>query len=532
MHLIEQRLARLDQGTFFASRIGVEKESLRTTRSGDLSQTPHPQAWGAALTHPALTTDYAETLTEFITPPLTRPEAVQDNLQQWHTYALQHLPDEQFWAASMPCHLPPENQIWIAEYGPSNPGRMKQLYRIGLGHRYGRAMQMIAGVHFNWSLPDGFWQQYVEQIRSPESDWRRLRDVHSMGLIRNIVRFGWLIPYLFGVSPVVGQSFPAANHATQLQTWHEQTCYQADATSLRMGDIGYQNHTGSDWSVNYNSVREYARNLLQAALTPSPIWQQIGVKVDQAYRQLNDHILQIENEYYGPVRPKQLTRSLQSPAIALVERGINHIELRSLDVNLYAPVGITTEQLYFLDAFMLTQLLATSPPLDQTEQQVSQHNLGRVAQQGRCPKLSLNRGRQAVSHRAWGQELLQAMVPVCAWLDQQHHTRNYTQSLTVQQAKLQDPALTPSARLWREMKQHQVSFYDLVTDYSAQHRQFLLQQTLSPAQQHTCDQASVTSHQQAADLATANRLDFDQFLAGYFASVTQAADRLGLLPSH
>ncbi len=531
MHLIQQRLARLDQGTFFASRIGVEKESLRTTRSGHLAQTPHPPAWGAALTHPALTTDYAEALTEFITPPLTTPESVCNELLRWHVYASQQLTEEQFWAASMPCRLPADDRIQVAEYGASNSGRMKQLYRIGLGHRYGRAMQVIAGVHVNWSLPDGFWQQYADLIRTDEPDWRTLRDVHSLGLVRNIVRFGWLIPYLFGVSPVVGQSF-LANVPQPLDRWDEHTCYQPCATSLRLSDIGYQNNTdtGSDWLVNYNTVRDYASSLLQATLTPSPIWQKIGVKVRNQYRQLNDHILQIENEYYSPVRPKQPPRSLESPAIALVERGINHIELRALDVNLYAPVGITPEQLYFLDAFMLTYLLAPSPPLERQEQQASQHNLRLIAQQGRSTTLSLQCAGQAVSHRAWGLELLQAMEPVCAWLDQQRNTSNYTQSLATQQAKLQDPALTPSARLWREIQQQRSGFYEIAADYSAQHHQFFQQQTLTPAQQQQCDQIGATSRQQSAEIAATEQPDFDQFLADYFATVTRSASDLGLLP--
>ncbi|MEM6405669.1 MAG: glutamate--cysteine ligase [Pseudomonadota bacterium] len=532
MHLIEQRLARLDQGKFFASRIGVEKESLRTTRAGYLAQTPHPSVWGATLTHPALTTDYAEALTEFITPPLTQPETICDHLLQWHTYASQHLADEQFWAASMPCRLPSDDQIRVADYGSSNLGQMKQLYRVGLGHRYGRAMQVIAGVHFNWSLPDGFWQHYADLTQSTEPGWRTLRDVHSLGLIRNIIRFGWLIPYLFGMSPVVGQSF-LASEPTQLRRWGQQTYYQPDATSLRMGDIGYQNSTdtGSGWSVNYNTVRGYASSLLQATLTPSPVWQKIKVRDGNQYRQLNDHILQIENEYYSSVRPKQLTHNLESPAIALVERGINHIELRSLDINLHTPIGITPEQLYFLDSFMLTCLLAPSLPLNQQEQQASRRNLRRVAQQGRAMQLPLERAGQSVNHRDWGLELLQTMSSVCAWLDQQHDTDCYTRSLATQKEKIKDPTLTPAAQLWHEIKHQQTSFYELVADYSAQHHQFFRQQTLTPEQQHECDQISAESRQQLARIEAEDQIDFNQFLAHYFSSVTRAAKRLDLLPA-
>ena len=50
-----------------------------------------------------------------------------------------------------------EMSIPIAQYGSSNLGKLKHVYRHGLWHRYGCTMQAIAGIHYNFSLPDALW---------------------------------------------------------------------------------------------------------------------------------------------------------------------------------------------------------------------------------------------------------------------------------------------------------------------------------------------------------------------------------------
>ncbi len=530
MLCIDERLALLskrgDPG-LCRTRIGLEKESLRTTLQGALAQTSHPAAWGAALTHPYVTTDYAESLTELITPPLTTIPAVLDYLTTLHTYAYQHLPQEMLWAASMPCRLPVPEQIPVADYGVSNLGRMKQLYRIGLGHRYGRAMQVIAGVHFNWSMPEAFWPEYQAALNLPGTP-NALRDTHYMGLVRNIIRYGWLIPYLFGASPAIDRSFVQAQ-PTRLAPWDADTYYQPHATSLRMGDIGYQNSIETElaFRVDYNQVTDYAKSLLQATQTAAEPWQRLGVKVGDAYRQLNANILQIENEYYSTVRPKQLVQGLESPAIALATRGINHIELRSLDVNPYEPLGVSQQQLYFLDAFMLTYLLAESPPLDATEQQHSQHNLLTIAHQGRANDLLLRQAGHEVSRCTWGLAVLQTMEPVCHWLDQQNKTQAYSLALQAQQHKMREPTLTPSALIMHDLHDKQISYAALIAHYSMAHRDAGRQRTLTAEQQQQFQQMSVESQQRLAAIEADTTTDFATFLANYFASVAQATEALG-----
>ncbi len=120
---------------------GIEKEGLRVDGSGELSQTGHPQGLGSALTNGAITTDYSESLLEFITPVFETPEAAINFLDNLHRFSYQHLENELIWGGSMPCHINNEAEIPIARFGSSNIGQLKHIYRVGLEHRYGKMMQ-------------------------------------------------------------------------------------------------------------------------------------------------------------------------------------------------------------------------------------------------------------------------------------------------------------------------------------------------------------------------------------------------------
>ncbi|HIP52933.1 MAG TPA: glutamate--cysteine ligase, partial [Chromatiales bacterium] len=354
---IEYRLARLQEPAhrevLYGGLFGLEKEGLRVDVGGGIAQTPHPEALGSALTHPYITTDYSEALLEFITPPITPPESALAFLRDIHTFIYGKLKDELLWATSVPCVVKGPDAIPIARYGHSNPGIMKTVYRRGLGHRYGRVMQVIAGVHFNYSLPETFWPVY----QALEGDGRSLREFADdayMGMIRNLQRFGWLVPYLFGASPAVCKSF-LCGRPTTLEEFDETTYYEPYATSLRMGDIGYQNsrEQTTGMKANYDSLDAYVRSLTWAIETPCPEYEAIGVVVDGRYEQLNANILQIENEYYSTVRPKQVLEDNEKPSLALKRRGVRYVELRSLDVNAFHPLGMDESQVHFLKAFML-----------------------------------------------------------------------------------------------------------------------------------------------------------------------------------
>lgn len=523
---IRDRLAKLvgsaQYDALLETRMGLEKESLRVAASGGIAQTPHPQAWGSPLTHPWLTTDYSEALAEFITPPCLDAGEALDFLADMQGYAYRRLKGEVLWATSMPCVLAGEDSIPIAEYGDSNQGRMKRIYRVGLGYRYGRVMQVIAGVHFNWSLPESFWPGYAEVLRT-DMPIERFRDQQYMGLIRNLLRTGWIIPYLFGASPAVCKSF-FENGDAPLPLLDEHTYYEPYATSLRMGDIGYQNSKEEGLGIRacYDDVESYADSLLQAITTSAGAWERIGVKVDGEYRQLNANILQIENEYYSSVRPKQLLQGLESPAVALKKRGVRYIELRSLDVNAYHPLGVDELQLRFLETWMLACLLAESPRLSAVEQKALNQNLLDVAHRGREPGLELNRDGEPIALREWGQQVIQALLPVAEFLDRLHGSNDYEDALDEQFNKFLHPDLTPSARMLHEMRSNGESFYHFAHRLSLQHHRFFSQRGLSDVQTREFDDLVKQSFADQVKIEAAPREDFDQFLANYFAQTYQS----------
>ena len=344
------------------SLFGLEKESLRVAEDGKISQLPHPPRLGSALTHPYITTDYSEALLELITPPLTPGSAALDFLRDIHQFVYQTVDNEMLWASSMPCIVTGEASIPIAQYGSSNPGVMKTVYRKGLAYRYGKMMQVIAGVHYNFSYSPAFWQRFAEIDGVATVDQSYINQQY-FAMIRNLQRYGWIVAYLFGASPAVCRSFIDGPNVG-LEEYDPYTYYQPYATSLRLGDIGYQNHKEGESGVkaNYDSIDTYVNSLRCAINTPYDKYAKFGVKVDGEYRQLNANILQIENEYYSSVRPKQVTQSREEGALsALDKRGVKYVELRSLDLNVFEPSGISQTQTYFLEVFCLFCLFHYSP---------------------------------------------------------------------------------------------------------------------------------------------------------------------------
>jgi len=501
-----------------ASQRGIEKESLRVSPAGTIAQTPHPLALGATLTNPHITTDYSEALLELITPPCADNAATLLFLRDTHQFVYSKLAASEYvWAASMPCTLEGEDSIPIGYYGSSNAGRMKTIYRLGLGHRYGKIMQVIAGVHFNYSLEDRFWTAY--QILEGESgSLRSFKDRHYFGMIRNLQRHGWLIPYLFGASPAVGTTFLQDHRPRQLQPFDDHSYYGPYATSLRMGDIGYQNKKEGKTGVRicYDSLDSYVSSLERAISTPCPTYARIGVKVDGEYRQLNANILQIENEYYSSVRAKQpLLADETHPSQALRARGVGYIELRSLDVNAYDPLGIHESQLYFLEAFILFCLLNDSPPIAAAERAEIDWNQSAAAHQGRDPSLLLRRHGHTQLLRTWASELCNGMRELCTILDEGLPNRPYSSALETQTEVVHDTDQTPSARMLADMHQQRETFFEFTRRLSHQHRDYFQALPPNPTQHAFFENLAAQSLNQQHALETAVQEDFDHYLARY-----------------
>ncbi len=518
----EQRLAALAgaEQTALLTDIqrGLEKESLRIGPNGRLAQTPHPQGLGSALTHDYITTDYSEALLEFITPVSTSIEDSLKTLADIHRFAYGEIGDELLWAASMPCVLEGDDQIPVARYGDSNVGRMKTVYRYGLGYRYGRLMQTIAGIHYNFSMPPAWW----EAAHAAENSDLPLQDFITeryLGLIRNFRRWSWLLIYLYGASPAVCSSFLRDGNYHGLEPFDEQvkSLHAPMGTSLRMGDLGYQSNAQKNLSVCYNTLDSYIATLKDAIVQPHADYAAIGIGERGHEKQLNTSLLQIENEFYSPIRPKRVARSGETPLGALRRDGIEYVEVRCIDVNPYLPVGIDADQVRFLDTFLLYCLIADSPECDDDEPGRIAANQLAVVNRGREPGLSLATLEGDKPLQGWGHELLTALGQIAGALDTAHGGDSYARVLADQVAKLDDPTLTPSARILAEMAERDLPFFTLAMEASRHWAEQLSSEPLDAGQLETFRAASEASLEAQQAVEAADSIDFETYLANYYA---------------
>ncbi|MFI8615484.1 glutamate--cysteine ligase [Acidovorax sp. NPDC077693] len=460
MSKLHERLAAYPADALGGIRRGIEKEGLRVLPHDGLALTPHPVALGSALTHPLITTDYSESQLELITSARKGVDECLNELTEVHQFVHRTLTDsggELLWASSMPCGLPTDETIPIGRYGSSNVGRAKSIYRMGLGHRYGRRMQTISGIHYNWSLPGVDSEQYFS-------------------LIRNFRRHAFVLLYLFGASPALCPCFVAGREHGLQQLPGGQALYLPHATSLRMGRLGYQSDAQATLAVSYNGLKGYANSLHEALTKPYPAYETLGVRNPGGdYNQLGTSLLQIENEFYGTIRPKRTVRTGERPLHALRERGVEYVEVRLMDLDPFVPVGITASTMRLLDVFLLHCLLSDSPPDTPAEIAELKHNQHLTAERGREPGLQLARNGQSVALADWGAEVLAECVPLAAALDATHGTADYSAALQDARELMAAPADTPSARVLDAIRSvHQNSFENFAREQSVAARDALL----------------------------------------------------------
>ena len=510
----EKRLADVTVnggGVLYGGLKGVEKESLRISPDGLLAQTPHPSGLGSALTNRYITTDFSEALLEFVTPAFATTWEALRCVCDIHQFTYTHLGDEMLWASSMPCRIPRDREIPLARYGDSNVGRMKTIYRRGLGYRYGREMQLIAGVHFNYSLPDAFWPAYLAATGSTLAP-AEFRSEQYLAMIRNFRRMGWIILYLFGASPAVCKSFGAA---ADLDTLNADTWFERWATSLRMSDLGYSNKNQSRINISLNSLDEYVRDLSNAIQTPEPSYEAIGVKVDGTYRQLNANLLQIENEYYSSVRPKRVACSGEQPTAALRRDGIEYVEVRALDLNMLDPSGINQNTMRFIEAFLIYCLLENSPPLTVAEMEDAAWNHTQTAKRGRDPELRLRRNGDETTLREWAGEILDKVLAVAEAIDRSDD--NYSAAIRQYRTYVDDPEATPSARIIQELETTSASFFELALETARRHRDYFASiEPLSESRAQVLADEAAASCKRQRDIEAADDISLDEYFERYF----------------
>jgi glutamate--cysteine ligase len=517
---LEHRLAALTvdgRSVLAGGRKGIEREALRVGPGGMLATTPHPAGLGSALTNPYITTDFSEALLEFVTPAFTTTWEALRVLLDIHQFTYSKLDDELLWAASMPCGIPGDDgDIPLANYGNSNVGSMKTVYRRGLGYRYGRRMQTIAGVHFNYSLPDPFWPVF-QQIMQDSGDLSAFRSERYMGLVRNFRRTGWLLLYLFGASPALCKSF-GDGQQLRLESLNERTWYAPFGTSLRMSDLGYNNQTQSRLAIGLNSIDEYIRDLSKAIRTPEPKYEAIGVKVGGEYRQLSANVLQIENEYYSPIRPKRVIKSGERPTAALRRGGVEYVEIRLLDLNLFDPCGINQNTMRFIEAYLVYCLLTDSPPLGVDGLEETKFNQAATARRGRDPGLRLRRDGADVPLAAWAREIVNDVEVVADSIDLGGDRGCYRESVEAMRKLVDSSDLTPSARIINDLREQNLGFFDYTMSVATGHREYFSKIDSPDAERlRVLEEAAQESVEQQRAIEDADDLSFDEYLERYFA---------------
>lgn len=495
---------------------GIEREALRVDDESTIATTPHPTSLGSALKNRWITTDFSESQLEFITPVNRDVNTLLAQLTDIHKYTADNIDDESLWPLSMPCFVGDEDKIKLAQYGTSNSGRMKHLYRQGLKTRYGSLMQIISGVHFNFSFPDELWDHWFGHKTLHERQ-DAISDSY-FHVIRNYYRYGWLIPYFFGASPVlcgcfkVKEDFPLAFEKTK-----NGAQFLPNATSLRLSDLGYTNSAQSSLAISYNSLNEYLDGLHRSMQVASEDFAEKGLYAqDGKMQQLNTNVLQIENELYAPIRPKRVTENGQKPSEALA-KGVEYVEIRSLDVDPFSATGISIQQVHFLDLFLVWCFLMPSEPLSEQQVEICKSNWQKIVLQGREDGIKLARScsNEEMTLQEWGGEILNDLQKIATLFDKAQGGTEYEQNCIQLQAMLDDPGLTRSGQLLAQIVR-QGGIKPVANVLAQQHKQQLLSTPYIYYHPEAFVAEAIDSLERQAEHETNDRVNFGDYLDSYF----------------
>ena len=477
-------------------RKGIEKENLRVDKNGKLSQKSTPKEFGSALTHSYITKDFAEAMSELVTPPYSSLSDLFGFLKNLHSYSYRCLKSESFWVASMPGDSIEDMSIQIAQFGKSNKAKLKETYRKGLRLRYGEKMQMISGMHFNYSFHPKVWQQLGAGFNK--------KNAVLFGVARNFLRYQWLLTYLLGASPIADKKIPIANRYYQSKEF-------TFATSLRQ--VGYRNK--ENVSVSYNNLEEYLLDLSKITNKKEASFEKIGLKNGENYLQLNGNRIQIENEFYAPIRPKSEQIDSKRPLFCLQKNGVDYFELRCLDLQPLSPLGLEIEQACFLELMFLFCLLLPSPPLEKLEWQELNYNQEIVCLRGRAAKLLLQRNGKKQPLKSWGEEIFACLKEFIDFLANTKGAGFYGTALLQQQKILEDPAKTPAARILAEMEEKNLSYHSYILEKSEEHKSYFLKQPLKKEFLELMLQKKKSSLQETAAIEKKDKISFAEFLKDY-----------------
>lgn len=453
-------------------QIGMERESLRAVKKGLLSAKPHPKSLGSALTNPLISTDFAEAQVEIISPTFLSFKSLETFTYKLHAFIASNLGEEYLWPFSMPCHLPDKDEITIANYGTSDTGMEKVYYRRGLVKRYGTTMQTISGIHYNFSFSKAFFTLLHKEFNSPLSLEDFISDEY-FHIIRNFLSYDFILTYLFGASPVAHSSF-FSKTPDGFEKLSSDSYLKKDATCLRMSSYGYSNKSKCQLHPSLDNLESFVKDLEHAIKTPCKSYEKIGLFNEKKERvQLNYNHLQIASEYYASIRPKPHIFYKETYLEALKQRGVKYLEVRSIDLDPFHPIGISEEQLHFTHLFLLYCLFKENEPKG-TFNQIMQ-NEERVAREGNKKNISLDFLGKSIPLHECLKTILDEMEEIVSLFDKKTRAP-YQRALRKQKLKVDGKLKTTSQKVIEALKFQ--DYLSLGSTLGKKHKETLLKQKL------------------------------------------------------
>ena len=370
---------------------GIEREGLRVTDQGKLALTPHPPIFGDKLENPYITTDFSESQVEIVTPVFHSVRETYENLEALTNIVISEIEEnnEYFWPQSMPCDIPDDSVIPIAIY-EGEAGKQARSYREKLMAKYGGKRQLISGIHFNFSFGDDFIETLWKESKS-NATLKDFKDKLYLKVLRNYLRYRWLIIYLMGCTPALHDSY-LRECLTDMDDVGKNTFLTETLISSRNGSCsGYKNII--DIYPNYSSMSEFFESINEF---------------------INRGDISEVKELYAQIRlkPKNLKDIMES----LEKDGIQYLEIRTIDLNVFDKCGIAEIDLEFLNVFMLFLLLEGEENFE-TWQQEALLNEKFVAEHGLNPELELLDHQHWTLKTAWAEDVLEKIAEINDYLE-------------------------------------------------------------------------------------------------------------------
>lgn len=356
---------------------GLERETLRVDGEGKLALTKHPEVFECKISHPYITTDFSESQIELITPVLNTLEELHSFVNSLYDITVLELKDEYLWPQSMPCSIPEDNLIPIADYGKCKSGEAASDYRKKLLKKYGGKKQLISGIHYNFSFNEELIKDLYEKMGNGET-YRDFKDSIYLKVVRNYLRYRWLLIYLLGGTTTMHETF-GEKCVIELDKISKDGFSNIGAVSYRNSECGYKNPI--DLYPNYNSVKEY---------------------VESVYKFIDDKLIDNHKELYTQIRLKanDNDRFLES----LLEDGINYIEMRSIDINPFSKAGISLDDLNFINLLTIYFLIKDESSYEKWQEE-AQNNQNIISMYGQMDVV-LYRDGETITKKDWALDIL------------------------------------------------------------------------------------------------------------------------------